>query len=126
MDGLFSHERMAAEILNYLNEGMKGVSVMFDQQKTTQAFLDLAQNYTTTTMQVMRTSMEMYEKTLDTMMKQGALAQEEGQKLLSDWTNKAKLGQKNYMDIMDDNIKKMSAFCCTNKCNTEKKRASAG
>jgi len=99
---------------------------MFDQQKAAQAFIDLAQNYTSTTMQVMRTSMEMYEKTLDTMMKQGALAQEEGQKLLSDWTNKAKLGQNNYWDMMDDNIKKMSSFCYPNKCNTERKRTPAG
>jgi polyhydroxyalkanoate synthesis regulator phasin len=99
---------------------------MFDQQKMAQTVLNLAQDYTTTTMQVMRTSMEMYEKTLDTMMKQGAVAQEEGQKLLADWTSKAKQGQKNYWDMMDDNIKKMSAFCCPNKCNTERKRTPAG
>ena len=95
---------------------------MFDQQKTTQAFIDLAQNYTTTTMQVMRTSMEMYEKTLDTMMKQGALAQEEGQKLLSDWTNKAKLGQKNYWDMMNENINKMGTFFNQGTNTTDKKR----
>jgi len=99
---------------------------MFDQQKMTQAVFNLAQDYTATTMQVMRTSMEMYEKTLDTMVKQGAVAQEEGQKLLADWTTKSKLGQKNYWDMMNENLNKMGTFFNQGTHSTDKKRTSAG
>ncbi|MBI5778421.1 MAG: hypothetical protein HZA49_03075 [Planctomycetes bacterium] len=98
---------------------------MFDQQKMAQTVLNLAQDYTTTTMQVMRTSMEMYEKTPDTMLKQSMVVQEEGQKLMADWTTKAKQGQKNYWDMMDENIKKMSSFFSPNGHNTDKKRTTA-
>jgi polyhydroxyalkanoate synthesis regulator phasin len=44
------------------------------------------------------------------MLKQGLVAQEEGQKLLSDWTNRAKQGQQQYWNMMDENIKKMETF----------------
>lgn len=107
MDGLYSHEKMAEEILNYINEGMKGVTRMFDQQKMAQTVLNLAKDYTNTTMQVMKTSWDMYEKTLDTLMKQGAVAQDEGQKLMADWTTKAKQGQQQYWNLMEENMKKV-------------------
>ncbi|MEW6026518.1 MAG: hypothetical protein AB1599_04410 [Planctomycetota bacterium] len=80
---------------------------MFDQQKMAQTVLNLAKDYTTTTMQVMKTSWDMYEKTLDTLMKQGAVAQEEGQKLMNDWMTRAKQGQQQYWNLMDENMKKM-------------------
>jgi len=99
---------------------------MFDQEKINQSVFNLAQNYTTTTMQAMRTSMELYEKSLDTMMKQGMVAQEEGRKLLSDWTTQTKQGQKNYWDMMNENLNKMSSFFSPNGNNPDKKRNSAG
>ena len=83
---------------------------MFDQEKMAQTVFNLAKDYTTTTMQMMKTSMEQYEKTVDTMLKQGLVAQEEGQKLLSDWTNRAKQGQQQYWNLMDENMKKMESF----------------
>ncbi|MBI5778690.1 MAG: hypothetical protein HZA49_04480 [Planctomycetes bacterium] len=107
MDGLYGHEKMAEEILNYLNEGMKGVTRMFDQQKMAQTVLNLAKDYTNTTMQVMKTSWDMYEKTLDTLMKQGSVAQDEGQKLMADWMTRAKQGQQQYWNLMEENMKKM-------------------
>ena len=113
MNGLFSHEKMAQEILNYLENGMKRVNRMFDQQKMAQMVWNLAKDYTTTTTQVMKTSMEMYEKTLDTMLKQGMVAQEEGQKLLADWTNRAKQGQQQYWNMMNANLEKMASFLGT-------------
>jgi len=107
MDGLYSHEKMAEEILNYLNDGMKGVTRMFDQQKMAQTVLNLAKDYTNTTMQVMKTSWDMYEKTLDTLMKQGSVAQDEGQKLMADWMTRAKQGQQQYWNLMEENMKKV-------------------
>ena len=83
---------------------------MFDPQKIAQTVFNLAKDYATTTTQAMKASMEMYEKTLDTMLKQGVVAQEEGQKLLSDWMNRAKQGQQQYWNMMDDNLKKMESF----------------
>lgn len=107
MDGIYGHEKMAEEILNYMNEGMKGVARMFDQQKMAQTVLNLAKDFTENTMQTMKTSWGMYEKTLDTLMKQGAVAQDEGQKLLADWMTKAKQGQQQYWNMMEENMKKM-------------------
>lgn len=107
MDGLYGHEKMAEEILNYINEGMKGVTRMFDQQKMAQTVLNLAKDYTNTTMQTMKTSWDMYEKTLDTLMKQGTVAQDEGQKLMADWMTRAKQGQQQYWNMMEENMKKV-------------------
>jgi polyhydroxyalkanoate synthesis regulator phasin len=86
---------------------MEGV---FNPEKMAQTVFNLAKDYTTTTTQIMKTSMEMYEKTLDTMLKQGMGAQQEGQKLLADWTNRAKQGQQQYWNMMDENLKKMESF----------------
>jgi len=44
------------------------------------------------------------------MIKQGVVAQEEGQKLMSDWMNKAKQGQEQYWTTMEENLKKMASF----------------
>ncbi|MFH1231793.1 MAG: hypothetical protein V1709_09895 [Planctomycetota bacterium] len=83
---------------------------MFDQQKVAQTIFNLAKDYTTTTMQIMKTSAEQYEKTFDALAKQGLLIQEESQKLLNDWTNKAKQAQQQYWKLMDENMKKMETF----------------
>ena len=80
---------------------------MFDQQKMAQTVLNLAKDYTNTTMQVMKTSWDMYEKTLDTLMKQGSVAQDEGQKLMADWMTRAKQGQQQYWNMMEENMKKV-------------------
>lgn len=83
---------------------------MFDPQKMAQTFFSLAQDYTEAAMKTMKTSAEMYEKSMDVMIKQGMVAQEEGQKLLADWMDKAKQGQQQYWDAMQDNLKKMSTL----------------
>jgi polyhydroxyalkanoate synthesis regulator phasin len=83
---------------------------MFDQQKMAQTVFNLAKDYTTTTMQIMKTSADQYEKTFDAMAKQGLVAQEEAQKLLNDWTTKSKQAQQQYWKLMDENIKKMESF----------------
>ncbi|MDI6733134.1 MAG: hypothetical protein QME51_05570 [Planctomycetota bacterium] len=121
MNGLYSHEKMAQEILNFINDGMKGVNRMFDQQKMAQTVLNLTKDYTTTTMHVMKTSMDMYEKTMDAMMKHGILAQEEGQKLLNDWTTRAKQGQQQYWNLMDENLKKWEGFFSPDGYSSQKK-----
>lgn len=123
MDGLYNHEKMAEEILNYLNEGMKGVTKMFDQQKIAQTVLNLAKDYTNTTMQVMKTSWDMYEKTLDTLVKQGSVAQDEGQKLMSDWMTRAKQGQQQYWNMMEENMKKMETHFNHSWDNTGHKKS---
>ena len=99
------------------------VNTMFDQQKMAQTVLNLAKDYTNTTMQVMKTSMEMYEKTLDTLMKQGVVAQEEGQKLLNDWMTRSKQGQQQYCNSMEENMKKMETHFNHSWDNTGHKRA---
>jgi polyhydroxyalkanoate synthesis regulator phasin len=98
---------------------------MFDQEKATESVFNLAQDYTATAMQAMQTSMEMYEKSLDTMMKQGIAVQEEGRKFLADWTNQVKQGQKNYWGMMNEGLKKTGFVFSPNGNNPEKKRASA-
>lgn len=105
--------------------GMYQPVEMFDQQKMAQAVFNLTKDYANTTMQVIRTSMATYEKALDTMMKQGMLAQEDNQKLISDWTSKVKLGQKNYWDMMEDNLNKMGTLFSPFVNNQDTKRATA-
>jgi len=83
---------------------------MFDQQKMAQTIFNMVKDYSNTTMQVMKTSTEQYEKTFDVMAKQGLFMQEEGQKLLNDWTNKTKQAQQQYWKTMDENMKKMETF----------------
>jgi polyhydroxyalkanoate synthesis regulator phasin len=119
MDGIFSHEKMAQEILAYINEGMKGVNRMFDQQKMAQTVFNIAKDYTTTTMQIMKMSMEQWEKTMDALFKQGTVVQDESKKLIADWTNRAKQGQQQYWNMMDESIKKMENF--VNSSDTSKR-----
>lgn len=83
---------------------------MFDQQKMAQTIFNMVKDYTNTAMQVMKTSAEQYEKTFDAMAKQGLVMQEEGQKLMNDWTNKTKQAQQQYCKTMDENMKKMENF----------------
>ena len=90
------------------------VNTVFDQQKMAQTVFNLSKDYTATTMQVMKTSMEQYEKTMDTLLKQGNVVQEEGQKLLADWMAKAKQGQQQYWNLMDENLKKMGNLFSSN------------
>lgn len=90
--------------------GMHQPIDMFDPQKIAETVFNLAKDYTATTTQIMKTSMEQYEKTVDMMVKQGLVVQEEGQKLLSDWVNRAKQGQQQYWNMMDETLKKMEAF----------------
>ena len=95
MNGVFSHGRMAQTIFN------------------------LAKDYTATTMQIMKTSIELHEKTLEAMLKQGAVIQDEGHKLLSDLINRAKQGQQQYWNLIEENLKKMNVFFNT---DTQKKK----
>jgi len=90
------------------------VNTVFDQQKMAQTVFNLSKDYTATTMQVMKTSMEQYEKTMDTLLKQGNLVQEEGQKLMADWMAKSKQGQQQYWNLMDENLKKMGNLFSSN------------
>jgi len=83
---------------------------MFDPQKAAQTVLNLANDYTATSTQVMKTSLEHYEKTMDTLIKQGLVVQEEGQKLWADWMTKAKQSQQQYWNLMDENMKKMTTY----------------
>ncbi|MBI4713550.1 MAG: hypothetical protein HY762_09690 [Planctomycetes bacterium] len=107
MDGLFNIEEISREFLDYIDNGMKGAQKMFDQQEMAQTVFKLAKDYTNTTMQMMKTSAEQYEKTLDALMKQGLVMQTEGQKLMTDWINRAKQAQSQYWDQMEDGLKKM-------------------
>ena len=86
---------------------------MFDPQKMAQTFFNLAKDCTEATMKTMKTSAEMYEKSMDVMIKQGMVAQEEGQKLMADAMNKAKQGQQQYWNTMEENLKKMATFLNT-------------
>jgi hypothetical protein len=86
---------------------------MIDQQKMAQAVIDTVKNYTATTMQVMKTSMEQYEKNMSTMLKQNADVREDGNKILADWMTKAKEVHAQYWNVMDENIKKMESFLNT-------------
>jgi polyhydroxyalkanoate synthesis regulator phasin len=83
---------------------------VFNPEKMAQMVWNLAKDYNTTTIQMMKTSAEQYDKTMDTIVKQGLVAQAEGQKLLSDWTNRAKQAQQQYWNLMDENMNKMETF----------------
>ena len=98
------------------------VNTVLDPQKMAQTVVNLTKDYTTTTMQVMKTSTEQYEKTMDTLMKQGNLVQDEGQKLWTDWMTRAKQGQQQYWNLMNENINKMTTLFAPNG----EKRATKG
>ena len=85
----------------------EGVIRMFDQEKVAQMVSNLARDYTTANIQVMKTTMEQWEKTMNTLIKQGAVAQDEGTKLFADWWSRAKQGQQQYYNIMEDGLKNM-------------------
>jgi len=82
----------------------------FNPQKMAEMVFNLSKDYTATAMQAMKASTEQYEKTMDTLMKQGLVAQEEGQKLWSDWMAQAKQSQQQYWNMMDENLKKMNGL----------------
>jgi polyhydroxyalkanoate synthesis regulator phasin len=80
---------------------------VFDQEKIAQTVSNLARDYTTANMTVMKTTMEQFEKTMNTLIKQGTVAQDEGTKLFADWWNRVKQGQQQYYNIMEDGLKNM-------------------
>ena len=80
---------------------------MFEQEKMAQTIYGLAKDYTTANIQVMKTSMEQWEKTMNTLIKQGTVAQDEGTKLFADWFVRAKQGQQQYYNMMEDGLKNM-------------------
>lgn len=57
---------------------------MFEQEKMAQTAANLAKDFTAANLAVMKTSMEQWEKSMTTLMKQGAAAQDDGTKLLAD------------------------------------------
>ena len=83
------------------------VNTMFDQQKIAQTVFNLAKDYTTANVQVMKTTMEQWEKTMNTLIKQGTVVQDEGSKLFADWFNRAKQGQQQYYNMMEEGLKNM-------------------
>ena len=99
--------------------GMHQPIEMFDPQKMAQTVFNLTKDYTTNTMQIMKTSMEQVEKVVDTILKQDVVIHDEAQKLLYDWLNQAKQGQKQYWNMMDENLKKMEVLF--NSTNTQKR-----
>jgi polyhydroxyalkanoate synthesis regulator phasin len=92
---------------------MNQTADMLDTQKMAQTFFNMTKEYAESTMKTLKTSTEMYEQSMNHMIKQGVVAQAEGQKLMADWSNKAKQGQQQYWDAMEENIKKMSALLDT-------------
>lgn len=83
------------------------VNTMFDQQKMAQTIYGLAKDYTTANVQMMKTTMEQWEKTMNILIKQGTVAQDEGPKLWADWWNRAKQGQQQYYNMMEEGLKNM-------------------
>ena len=94
---------------------------MFDPQKAAQMFFNMAKEYTEASIKTMKTSAELYEKSVDTMIKQGVVAQEEGQKMVADWMTKAKQGQQQYWSAMEDNLKKMATLFNTDSSKKKTK-----
>lgn len=90
---------------------MEGI---FNPEKMAQMVWDIAKDYAATSNQIMKTSADQFEKSMDMMLKQGFVAQEEGKKVLNDWTNRAKQAQQQYWNLMDENLKKMEAFFSPN------------
>lgn len=86
---------------------MERVIKMFDQDKITQTAINLARDYATANMQVMKTTIEQFEKTMDALIKQNASAQDEATKLFVDWWSRAKQGQQNYYNMMKDGLKNL-------------------
>lgn len=78
---------------------------MFDQEKMAQTINGLAKDFTTANIQVMKTTMEQWEKTMNTLIKQGTVVQDEGSKLFADWFNRAKQGQQQYYNLMEEGLK---------------------
>jgi hypothetical protein len=105
--------------------GMYQPVEMFDSQKMAQEVFNLTKDYTANTMKVMKSSMATYENALDTIMKHGMVINEGSKKLFSDWTDKAKLGQKNYWNMLENNLNNMGTFFTPSGNNTDTKRATA-
>ena len=80
---------------------------MFEQEKMAQTVVNQARDYATANMQVMKTTMEQFEKTMHVLIKQSASAQDEGTKLFVDWFSRAKQGQQQYYNMMEDGLKNM-------------------
>jgi polyhydroxyalkanoate synthesis regulator phasin len=83
---------------------------VFDQEKMAQTVVNLAKDYTTANVQVMKTTMEQVEKTMNVLIKQGMVVQDEGTKLWADWFNRAKQGQQQYYNMMEEGLNKMTNF----------------
>ena len=105
--------------------GMYQSVEMFDTQKMAQAVFNLTKDYTDNTIKIMKASMETYENALDTIMQHGMVMHDGSRKLFSDWTDKAKLGQKNYWDMLENNLNKMGTFFSPAGNNPDTKRATA-
>jgi len=90
--------------------GMHQPFDMFDQEKMAQTVFGLAKDSTTANIQVMKTTMEQWEKTMNTLIKQGTVAQDEGTKLFADWFNRAKQGQQQYYNLMEEGLARMGDF----------------
>jgi propanediol dehydratase small subunit len=86
---------------------MEGV---FNPEKMAQTVFNLAKDYTTANVQVMKTTMEQFEKTANVLTKQVIVAQDEGTKLWADWFNRAKQSQQQYVNMMEEGLNKMETY----------------
>ena len=80
---------------------------MLEQQKMAQTVINMTKGYTTANMTVMKTTMEQFEKTMDVLLEHGTVVQDEGTKLFVDWWGRAKQGQQQYWNMMEDGLKNM-------------------
>jgi polyhydroxyalkanoate synthesis regulator phasin len=92
----------------------------FDPQKVAESVYNMMKYYTTSTMEMIKKSMEQMENVTDTMVDQSGVIQNEFKKLMNDWMKQAKNGQRQYMDMLDENLKKMDDFL--NSANSKQKK----
>ncbi len=50
------------------------------------------------------------ERTLNTLVQQGAVLQEEGKKILNDWTNHARKNRQEYQRMFEESLKRVESF----------------
>ncbi len=80
---------------------------MLEQEKMAQTVINMTKGYTKVNMQVMKATMEQFEKTMDVLIKQGPGIQDEGTELFADWWIRVKQGQQQYYNMMEDGLKNM-------------------
>jgi polyhydroxyalkanoate synthesis regulator phasin len=86
---------------------------MFDGQEMMKEMFNLNKAYWLNTMEMMSAFQNQTGKMCNTLIDQGAVAQQDGKKMLQDWLNRTKQAHDQFTEIMENNWKKAEAAFVT-------------